>query len=479
MTEPVQYEKVCFVIMPFNKKKVGKKMVDFDFIYHEIFEPSIKKAVLPEGGALEPKRTDVDKFVSSISQDMFEYIVYSRIAFTDISGFNPNVFYELGIRHGTQESGTVLFRQPGIAIPFDINSIKVFDYEFDTKKNIADSRALITEVLTNSLQRNRLDSPVRIALRAQRPSIASSEVPSTSRKVETAQAASPSTSTELESIETAVEGDRQQSLIDAIMQEAEEAHRIEDLSSARALYKVALRVNPNNIIARMRLGLTLKRMARHFDALAQFSYITQYASNYAEAWREKGVIESLINRLVPESKRPDWLPSGEDSLRQATILNPQDFDAWASWGGVLRRKSDFPGAYEKYQQAVVASDGHPYPLLNAIKLEAKTTGKIKLSGRKKQLCSAEKLRQSQTQADPPVDVPWCYYDLAEMKLYQQDREGFLNYLSEGLKHSDQEWQIETFYNALKETLVENKIDLPGLKAGMKKLQQAMSQFKKK
>ena len=465
MTPLTQFEKACFVIMPFNKKKVGQKVVDFDFIYHEIFEPAIQKAVLPEGGKLEPKRTDVDKFASSISQDMFEYIVYSRIAFTDISGFNPNVFYELGIRHGTQESGTVLFRQPGIAIPFDINSIKIFDYDFDTKKKIADSRALITEVLTNSLQRNRLDSPVRIALRAQRQSIPKQEVPTDAREKEAEKAE--------------ITADRQQTLIDAVMQEAEEALRTDDMTTASVLHKVALRINPDNVVSRMRLGLIFKKLTRHFDALEQFSYITQLAPDYAEAWREKGVVESLIYRLVPEDKRPKWLPNGEASLQQATTLNPQDFDAWASWGGVMRRKPDYSGAYEKYQRASEVSDGHPYPLLNAIKLEARTTGKIKLGTRKKQLQAAEELRKSQSLAEPPEDMPWCYYDLAEMRLYERDRKGFLSYLDEGLKHSKQDWEIETFYNALKETLVESKINLPGLKEGMKKLQQALSNIRKK
>lgn len=464
MTALADFEKACFIIMPFNKKKVGKKIIDFDFIYNEIFAPAIKKAVLPEGGELEPKRTDVDRFASSISQDMFEYIVYSRVAFTDISGFNPNVFYELGIRHGTQESGTVIFRQSGIAIPFDINSIKVFDYEFDTKKKISTSRALITEVLTNSLQRNRLDSPVRIALRAQRQAMPGHEasIPVQEQSTETAEVAE----------------DHQQTLLDALLREAEEALRTDDLTTARAIYKVVLRVNPANVVSRMRLGLIFKKLKRHFDALEQFSYLTQSVPDYAEAWREKGVVESLINRLVPADKRPDWLPSGEESLRQATTLNPKDFDAWASWGGVLRRKPNFPGAYEKYQRAAEVSNGHPYPLLNALKLEAMTTGKIKLVNRKKQLRAAEELRKGQSLSEPPVDLPWCYYDLAEMKLYQRDRDGFLSYLTEGISNSE-DWQIETFYRGLQETLVDIKINLPGLAEGMKKLQQALLQRKKK
>lgn len=464
MTVPAPYENVCFVIMPFNKKKVGKKVVDFDFVYENVFEPAISEAVLPEGGTLSPKRTDVDKFSSSISQDMFEYIMYSRIAFTDISGFNPNVFYELGIRHGAQESGTVIFRQPGIAIPFDINSIKVFDYEFDTKEKVAASKALIAEVLSESLKRNRLDSPVRIALRAQRQPAA-------------ADGASPAVPQQ----QPAEAGDaaaRQQALLDPLLCEAEEALRTGDLTTARALYRVVLRINPANIVTRMRLGLILKSLKRHFDALEQFSFITQLVPDYPEAWREKGLVENLINRLIPENMRPGWLPTGEEALKQATALNPQDFDAWSIWGGMLRRRQDFAGAREKYERAAQVSNNHPYPLLNALKLEAMTTGKIDVADRKDQLHAAEELRKSQSLTVPPTDTPWCFYDLAEMKLYQGDRDGFLGYLDQALGCSE-EWQIETFRRTLQETLVDNKINLPGFEEGMAKIQQAMPPKKSK
>src|SRR5437016_4278830 len=129
MTPP--YDTICFVIMPFGKKMVRddegrERPIDFDPIYEEIFVPAIKAATLPlpEKGELKPERTDKDFFSASIPQDMFEYIEYSRIAIADITGLNANVLYELGVRHRARESGTVVFRQPGVTIPFDIAQIK-------------------------------------------------------------------------------------------------------------------------------------------------------------------------------------------------------------------------------------------------------------------------------------------------------------------------------------------------------------------
>ena len=58
----MDYSKICFVIMPFGKKSVGDQMVDFDPLYNDIFVPAISAVALPEGGKLEPRRTDKDFF---------------------------------------------------------------------------------------------------------------------------------------------------------------------------------------------------------------------------------------------------------------------------------------------------------------------------------------------------------------------------------------------------------------------------------
>src|SRR3982751_5637091 len=85
MTE-IQYEKTCFVIMPFGKKKVElpskrptatkktvSRTIDFDRIFETVFEPAINAVTLPEGGALTARRTDKDFFSGSISREMFCY----------------------------------------------------------------------------------------------------------------------------------------------------------------------------------------------------------------------------------------------------------------------------------------------------------------------------------------------------------------------------------------------------------------------
>jgi hypothetical protein len=163
----MDYSKICFVIMPFGEKPVGDRTVNFDKLYDDIFVPAISAVSLPEGGKLEPRRTDKDFFAGDIKLEMVQYLEYSRFALADISGLNFNVAYELGARHRARESGTAIFRQTQFSPPFDISSIKAFPYEYEPADQAAEARKLITRVLTESLVHNRLDSPVRLALGAQ------------------------------------------------------------------------------------------------------------------------------------------------------------------------------------------------------------------------------------------------------------------------------------------------------------------------
>jgi hypothetical protein len=122
------YSKICFAVMPFGKKTVQGQEIDFDWIYSNVFVPAIKAVPLPEGGFLEPRRTDKDFVTGEITVDMFRYLEYSRMVIADITGLNANVFYELGLRHRGRQSGTAILRQVQYEdkLPFDISHIKAF-----------------------------------------------------------------------------------------------------------------------------------------------------------------------------------------------------------------------------------------------------------------------------------------------------------------------------------------------------------------
>ncbi|HEX2217666.1 MAG TPA: tetratricopeptide repeat protein [Gemmatimonadales bacterium] len=430
----MEYEKICFIIMPFGRRPVGEQEVDFDDIYDRIFVPAVRAVPLPEGGRLEPRRTDRDFFSGDIGQEMFEYIEYSRFALADITGLNANVFYELGARHRAREAGTAIFRQTNAPIPFDVNRIKAFAYEYQPEEKAGEARALITRVLTESLRNNRLDSPVQLALRVQR---------------------------------------QEHGAIEGLLREAENAIRNQDHATAIATYRRALGGDPRNPLLRMKLGLLLKEHGEWAEALDHFAAAARVARSYAEAHREIGIAE---NKLWDDAGRPRGAPDGEGPLREAVRLNPEDFDALSSLGGVLKRKERWAESAELYRQATEVSHGHPYPLLNEIKLQARSGGELKLDGRRRlQLARAERALRAQVTNQPPYNPPWCFFDLAEIRLYLGDSKEFVEWLDRGVTYCTAPWQPETFRESL-QLLLDGGVDLPELRTGIQQLDEAVQSF---
>lgn len=422
----MDYARICFVIMPYGAKDVADdtgatRRVDFDRIYDAVFEPAIRAAQLPEGGALEPRRCDRDFYMADISQDMFEYLEYSRVALTDITGLNANVLYELGIRHRARPSGTVIFRQPAAKIPFDFTQIKAFGYEYESEDHARESRTLMTRVLTESLQQNRIDSPVRRALAVQR---------------------------------------EQRSFVEVDLRAAENAIRAGDRLKAIAAYRSALSGDPGNNLLALRLGLLLKDEGRWRDALAQFERALSVAPEHAEAWREKGIAE---NKLYLSGGRPAGMATGIDALEQAVRLSPDDYDAHASLGGALKREGRTQEARAAYERALEVSHGHSYPLLNVIRLDAQIRHRVEITPKRRfQMTRAARSLRAQIASLPPENPPWTFFDLAEIALYGGDTEEFHTLAERGTEHATAGWQITTFADSL-DALAAAGVDLPALR----------------
>jgi hypothetical protein len=85
------------------------------------------------------------------------------------------------------------------------------------------------------------------------------------------------------------------------------------------------------------------------------------------------------------------------------------------------------------------------------------------------LARAERIREGQSQQNPPFDKPWCFFDLAEIKLYRGDPKVFLDVAIKGFKQSDADWQLKTFVDSLRLLLPASE-ELPGLKEGLVELE---------
>jgi hypothetical protein len=147
MSELSEPAPLCFVLMPFGRKMdVGNRVTDFDAVYHKIIVPAV------EGAGLEPVRADEEKIGGTIHKPMFERLMLCHYAVADITGANPNVFYELGIRHAQRPRSTVIIFRDGTVLPFDIALVRGISYKTDGSGEPVNAGATIDLIAAQLLE---------------------------------------------------------------------------------------------------------------------------------------------------------------------------------------------------------------------------------------------------------------------------------------------------------------------------------------
>lgn len=117
-----------FVLMPFGK--------NLSLNYHKFIEAPLK-----EKGFMIQRADDIFR-PTSIIDDIKTLISNADIIIAELTGKNPNVFYELGIAH-QQEKYVILICQEKEDVPFDLSHIRTIFY----KPNPSGYSKLINNIL--------------------------------------------------------------------------------------------------------------------------------------------------------------------------------------------------------------------------------------------------------------------------------------------------------------------------------------------
>ena len=116
--------KTCFVVMGFGTKTdyTKPKTFNLDKTYRNIIKP----AALAAG--LECMRADEIKHSGNINVPMYERLLNADVVVADVSTYNCNAFYELGVRHALRPYTTIIISEDGMTFPFDVAQIAVRKY---------------------------------------------------------------------------------------------------------------------------------------------------------------------------------------------------------------------------------------------------------------------------------------------------------------------------------------------------------------
>lgn len=151
-----------FIVRPFgNKRPVLKKekdgaittvYFDFDRVEKELVKPALKQLGLTGG------TTGKIFSAGDIREDMFSELLLADIVIADITIYNPNVFYELGIRHALRDKHTILIKSPGLdETPFDIMGYRYLSYD---RVNPEAKIEELVQMISETINDERIDSPV-------------------------------------------------------------------------------------------------------------------------------------------------------------------------------------------------------------------------------------------------------------------------------------------------------------------------------
>jgi len=119
---------LCFVAMPFGTRTApgaSDRAIAFDSVYAAM-------AAGIERAGLECRRADFDPSGGFVHRSMFEALLVAEYVVVDLTFANPNVAYEVGLRHGANAGrGTILVCEEESlkALPFDFKPLRTVPYQ--------------------------------------------------------------------------------------------------------------------------------------------------------------------------------------------------------------------------------------------------------------------------------------------------------------------------------------------------------------
>lgn len=221
---------ICFVIMGYGCKTDYRngRVLDLDKTYVNIIKPVVESF---EG--MKCIRADEIPRSGVIDVEMYRLLLRADIVIADLSTYNCNAIYELGVRHALKPKTTIVISENELDYPFDLNHVVISKYEH-LCSDIGYSEVLrFKEQLQSQIQaildNPQVDSPVYTYL-------CSLEPPSIREE----------TTTQNESTHAAL-GD--------YIKKANQAVSEDDFIEAIVQLKIAIEFDPNNSYLKQRLAL--------------------------------------------------------------------------------------------------------------------------------------------------------------------------------------------------------------------------------
>jgi hypothetical protein len=152
-----QEKKICFVISP-----IGDEDTDIRKRSDKVLKHIITAAVEPLG--YNVVRADKISEPGIITHQILQHIVDAPLVIADLTDRNPNVFYELALRHAIRKPQVQLIRK-GDQIPFDVAATRIIQFDLTDLDSVeATKNEIVAQVKSLEAGKNDTDNPISVSL---------------------------------------------------------------------------------------------------------------------------------------------------------------------------------------------------------------------------------------------------------------------------------------------------------------------------
>jgi len=150
-------DKMCFVIAPIGDAESDTRRRSDQILKHII-------APAAESCGYKTIRADQISEPGIITSQVIQHIVDDPLVIADLTGRNPNVFYELAIRHAIKKPLVQIIKK-GEAIPFDVAGTRTVHVDHHDLDSVEDAKKEITkQIKATEKDAGKVDTPISAAL---------------------------------------------------------------------------------------------------------------------------------------------------------------------------------------------------------------------------------------------------------------------------------------------------------------------------
>lgn len=154
MSEKI-FKEDCFIICPIGKDDSDERKHS-DKLLNHVFKPVL------DSNQYNTIRADKVAKVGLITTQIINLILESSLVIADLTDQNPNVFYELALRHASRKPYIQVIKK-GQNIPFDLAGVRTIEVDIKDLDDVENAKKRIEDHIKEIENGYVPDSPVTVA----------------------------------------------------------------------------------------------------------------------------------------------------------------------------------------------------------------------------------------------------------------------------------------------------------------------------